>query len=131
MCKSCRAANPFSKYAVEVSEKKLAEADSKLNQIAELLYPSEKSSSYSNCDVEMHDSQQEPRHSLKTSRRQEVVEKEDAQTVWQCPSCGMNNPLSSNTSCLNNKECKFDLEAGEAEPIFCEMTQTQLEVANN
>ena len=59
------------------------------------------------------------------------MEADPAQTVWQCPSCGMNNPLSQITNCLNDKNCKFDLEAGEGDPIFCEMTQAELEAANN
>lgn len=46
-------------------------------------------------------------------------------TAWKCPKCEIYNLLNEITKCQNAKEglCSFDIQDGEADPDFCELTQ--------
>ena len=53
-------------------------------------------------------------------------------TCWKCPKCEIFNQLNENTQCSNTKEglCKFDIQDGDLDPEFCELTENDLNTKN-
>ena len=45
-------------------------------------------------------------------------------TAWKCPKCNYFNKLESGTKCGNTKSCSFDIENGDYDPEFAELTET-------